>query len=83
MENNELNIDILEVVALPTERDAKGLSAKVKAAVETFLRENKGTLVGYDLSGTKLDDHGSPQNPTALFGRTLVLLRWQGSGKRK
>ena len=78
---------VLSVVANSTERSDSpsfGLVKAIENAIEAFLKGEKGESKGYDLVGTQIDaGAGSVADAQAVFGRTLVVLRYEGSGKKK
>lgn len=78
---------VLSVVANSTERPdgpAFGLVKAVENAVSEFISSVKGTLEGFELAGTVIDSGaGNANDPNAVFGRTLVIVRYEGGSKRK
>lgn len=73
---------VLSVVANPNERLESpagfGLSAMIEKKIESFLEEVGGEKVSYELVGTLIDAGiGSAQDPQAVFGRTLVVLKYE------
>lgn len=78
---------VLSVVSNPNERvdhPAFGLVKAVEAAVDGFISDSGGDLVGFDLAGTSIDSGaGSAQDPQAVFGRTLVVVRYEAAAAKK
>lgn len=81
---------VLSVVANPNDRidtpGGFGLVGRIEGAIASFLEENGGVEESYELAGTAIDSGaGSVQDTQAVFGRTLVVLKYEpGSvGKKK
>ena len=72
---------VLSVVANPNDRSDGpnfGLVRAIEGAISAFLNENGGTEESYELAGATIDAHaGSAQDPSAVFGRTLVVLHYE------
>ena len=76
---------VLSVVANPNERadgpSGFGLVAAIEKRIASFLEENGGKEVSYELAGTSIDITGSAQDPQAVFGRTLIVLEYEPVSK--
>ena len=72
---------VLSVISNPNERaDGPGfvLVKAIEHRIATFLEEVGGTEAGYDLAGASIDaGAGSAQDSQAVFGRTLVVLKYE------
>lgn len=78
---------VLSVVANPNERaegPGFGLVAAIESKIASFLEEQGGEELGYELAGATIDPAaGSAQDPQAVFGRTLVVLKYEPGSKPK
>jgi len=75
---------VLSVTANPNERvdspKGFGLVAAIERAISLFLEEVGGEAVSFDLAGPVIDAHaGNVHDPDAVFGRTLVVLKYEAS----
>jgi len=73
---------VLSVVANPNERpdgpSGFGLVATIEKRIASFLEETGGAEVSYELAGAAIDTGaGSAHDTQAVFGRTLVVLKYE------